>query len=209
MARVRRRRVAPARVAAPPKQRVGVRRWRVAPPAQAARELVLRDWDGRQARVVVRLNAPEALGTVFPSARSSRRPAPARPRARRASGHARLRPPAPARARPAPQRLSYSQLTDYAQCGYRFYLRRVLGLPDVTPPVPEVEPEVRAGSTRGCAARSCIARSKSSTSTRRGSRPERDPGLRRRGRGHARRRGGRGRSSAFVHAFADSPPCER
>ena len=40
-------------------------------------------------------------------------------------------PPAPPRARPAPSRLSYSQLADYGKCGYRFYLRRILGLPDV------------------------------------------------------------------------------
>ena len=40
------------------------------------------------------------------------------------------------RGRPAPQRLSYSQLSDYAKCGYRFYLKRVLNLPNVEPPPP-------------------------------------------------------------------------
>ena len=43
----------------------------------------------------------------------------------------------PFRARPVPQRLSYSQISDYAKCGYRFYLRRVLRLPDVEAPPPE------------------------------------------------------------------------
>jgi ATP-dependent helicase/nuclease subunit A len=41
------------------------------------------------------------------------------------------------KARPVPQRLSYSQISDYGKCGYRFYLKRVLGLPDVEPPPPE------------------------------------------------------------------------
>ncbi len=46
--------------------------------------------------------------------------------------------PAPAPAlRLAPARLSYSSLGDYARCPYRFYLRRVLHLPDVSaPPAP-------------------------------------------------------------------------
>ena len=59
-----------------------------------------------------------------------------RGRARRAHdgapGHARVRPAGPA---PGPAgaaaALATRQLTDYAKCGYRFYLRRVLGLPDV------------------------------------------------------------------------------
>ena len=56
--------------------------------------------------------------------------------------------PVPARPAPAQRRLSYSSLTDYARCGYRFYLTRELGLPRVTPPgeivpaaAPEPEPE--------------------------------------------------------------------
>ena len=55
----------------------------------------------------------------------------------------------PVAARPQPaRRLSYSQLTDYARCGYRFYLTRVLGLPRVTPPgevVPAPEAEAPPG----------------------------------------------------------------
>jgi len=42
--------------------------------------------------------------------------------------------PAPGRPQPAQRRLSYSSLQDYARCGYRFYLSRVLGLPRVAPP---------------------------------------------------------------------------
>jgi ATP-dependent exoDNAse (exonuclease V) beta subunit len=45
-------------------------------------------------------------------------------------------PREPARPRPAPQRLSYSQLSDYDKCGYRFYLRRILRLPDLPAPPP-------------------------------------------------------------------------
>jgi ATP-dependent helicase/nuclease subunit A len=57
----------------------------------------------------------------------------------------------PVLARPAAaqRRLSYSSLTDYARCGYRFYLTRELGLPRVTPPgeiVPAAEaPPADAG----------------------------------------------------------------
>jgi ATP-dependent helicase/nuclease subunit A len=114
---------------------------------------VTRDWDGRQARVVAQLNTPETFGSVL-----TEHALRSRPRARAAKPTTALPakpafvPPAPARAKPAPQRLSYSQLTDYAKCGYRFYLKRTLGLPDVTPPPPEVEPEVVAGidpRTRG------------------------------------------------------------
>jgi ATP-dependent helicase/nuclease subunit A len=49
-------------------------------------------------------------------------------------------PVPPARPRPAHQRLSYSSIQDYARCGYRFYLRRVLGLPpEEAPPLPPEE----------------------------------------------------------------------
>jgi len=108
--------------------------------------LITRSWDGRQARIRARLNTPETLGEVLPEAALS-----ARPRARAAASTTALPakpafvPPGPTRARPMPQTLSYSQLTDYAKCGYRFYLRRVLRLPDVTPPPPEVEPETAPG----------------------------------------------------------------
>ena len=42
--------------------------------------------------------------------------------------------PSAGRPQPAQRRLSYSSLQDYARCGYRFYLSRVLGLPRVAPP---------------------------------------------------------------------------
>jgi ATP-dependent helicase/nuclease subunit A len=44
-------------------------------------------------------------------------------------------PPAPAAAAPV-SHLSYSALGDYARCGYRFYLERVLRLPDAPPLIP-------------------------------------------------------------------------
>ena len=56
-------------------------------------ELVLRDWDGRQARVVARLNAPETLGTVLHErALAAAAARPRRPEHDGASGQARLRP---------------------------------------------------------------------------------------------------------------------
>jgi RecB family exonuclease len=50
-----------------------------------------------------------------------------------------------------PQRLSYSQISDYGKCGYRFYLRRILGLPAIEAPppdedvyeIPSMDPRVR------------------------------------------------------------------
>jgi ATP-dependent helicase/nuclease subunit A len=44
--------------------------------------------------------------------------------------------PAPSAGRPAPQRLSYTALGQYAKCPYRFYLERTLRLPPVEPPSP-------------------------------------------------------------------------
>ena len=50
--------------------------------------------------------------------------------------------PAGGRPQPAQRRLSYSSLQDYARCGYRFYLGRVLGLPRVeAPPLAVAEEE--------------------------------------------------------------------
>ena len=118
---------------------------------QEDEQLLTRSWDGRQARVLTRLNTPD--NDTLPKAALQSR---ARPRAASPSTALPAKPafvpPQPLRARPAQQRLSYSQLTDYARCGYRFYLRRVLGLPDIDPPPPEVEPETWSGidpRTRG------------------------------------------------------------
>ena len=77
----------------------------------------------------------------------------------------------PARPQPAQRRLSYSSLQDYARCGYRFYLTRVLGLPRVTPPPRRADGRRtprRRRAARGarCAARSCTRCSRSSTSRR-------------------------------------------
>ena len=50
--------------------------------------------------------------------------------------------PAPSAGRPAPQRLSYTALGQYAKCPYRFYLQRSLRLPPVQAPfAPEADPE--------------------------------------------------------------------
>ena len=89
---------------------------------------VERQWDGRVARVAVTINTtlPEDALRSRPRARAASTTAlPATPA---------FVPPQPIRARPAPTRLSYSQLSAYGKCGYRFYLQRVLGLRDVTPP---------------------------------------------------------------------------
>ncbi|MEA2297554.1 MAG: ATP-dependent helicase/nuclease subunit [Solirubrobacteraceae bacterium] len=48
-------------------------------------------------------------------------------------------PAAVAPATPPPSAVSYSSLADHARCGYRYYLRRVLGLDEVAPP-PGLEP---------------------------------------------------------------------
>ncbi len=106
-----------------------------------------REWDGRPARIALTLNTPETLPDEALSAKS---------RARVASTTALPAIPAfvkptPIKARPVPQRLSYSQISDYGKCGYRFYLRRVLQLPDVEPPPPEpgAEPPSLDPRTRG------------------------------------------------------------
>ena len=153
--------------------------------APARRSIAARARDGRRARASARRRASTRPRR---SARSSTRRARSRGRAPAPTqsttalpAKPAFVPPAPARARPAPQRLSYSQLTDYAKCGYRFYLSRVLGLPDVTPPPPEVEPEVVAGidpRTRG----SIVHRALEEIDFDAPAAPDRgrDPGLRRR-----------------------------
>jgi len=105
---------------------------------------ITRRWEGRPARVLVRISRPD--NDTLPEAALH-----SRPRARAGAATTALPakpafvPKRPATARPAPQRLSYSQLTDFARCGYRFYLKRVLGMPDIEPPPPEVEPETEPG----------------------------------------------------------------
>jgi ATP-dependent exoDNAse (exonuclease V) beta subunit len=109
-----------------------------------------RSWDGRAARVRCALHAPETLGAVLPRAALAPEAAPR-------SGAATTALPKAPKVMPAPpvrgwvgsessQRLSYTALQAYARCGYRFYLQRVLGLPDEPPPppVPQAE-EAHAG----------------------------------------------------------------
>ncbi len=109
--------------------------------------VVTREWDGRPARVTCRLNSAETLPedalAPKPPARSA--PSTALP-AKPASV-----PRSPQRPRPAPQRLSYSQVADYARCGYRFYLRRILRLPPVE--APPLEPDQPAHEPAGIDAR--------------------------------------------------------
>jgi ATP-dependent exoDNAse (exonuclease V) beta subunit len=86
------------------------------------------------------LNSPATLGAVLPEhALAPRAPARSVPTTALPAVPAAV-PRSPVRPRPAPQRLSYSQLSDYAKCGYRFYLRRILRLPAVPPPPLEHEP---------------------------------------------------------------------
>jgi ATP-dependent helicase/nuclease subunit A len=93
-------------------------------------------WDGRPTRVLARLVTPATIPAAALPTEPRRRPGtpgtalPARPKV----------VPAAAVARPAPQRLSYSALGQYARCAYRFYLQRTLRLPDVRPPQPAEEP---------------------------------------------------------------------
>ncbi len=87
-------------------------------------------FDGRPTRVLARLVtpltiAPEALVTRTREG-SPGTALPARPKV----------VPTPSAGRPAPQRLSYTALGQYAKCPYRFYLHRTLRLAPVAPPPP-------------------------------------------------------------------------
>jgi ATP-dependent exoDNAse (exonuclease V) beta subunit len=123
------------------------------PPAvfDATESVLDRRWEDRPARVRCALNAPATLDVVLP--RAALAPA-GRPRAG-APGTAlpdapAVLPAAPARPRPAPQRLSYSSLGAYARCGYRFYLERLLRMPRVEPPPrPDAPAPALAATTRG------------------------------------------------------------
>ena len=178
----------------------------------APETLVQRTWDGRPARLRCRLNAPATLDAVLPRAALAPggRPRAGAPATALPDAPAVL-PAPPARARPAPQRLSYSSLGAYARCGYRFYLERLLGLPARRAAAARGRGgrRRRTGSTRGCAARSSTSRSSGSTS-----RGRRCPTPRR-----CWRWAPSGRSSstpsdvedirALVAAFATSPLCAR
>lgn len=107
-------------------------------------QLLERTWDGRIARLAIRVNTPEtlpdeALATKPKAQHQAPTALPAVP--------ASVTTPEIVRGKPAPQRLSYSQLSDYAKCGYRFYLKRTLNLPDIAPPpaLDEEELQTRSG----------------------------------------------------------------
>jgi ATP-dependent exoDNAse (exonuclease V) beta subunit len=106
-------------------------------------QLLERTWDGRIARVAIRVNTPEtlpdeALVTRPKTQHQEPTALPAVP--------ASVTTPEIVRGKPESQRLSYSQLSDYAKCGYRFYLKRTLNLPDIAPPPPlEDELETLSG----------------------------------------------------------------
>jgi len=108
------------------------------------RELLVGASDGTQVRVGLRLNAPETVGSVLGLGNDL---ASVGGNEARAQGH----PPAAGDlARPGdrshpegsapfgdPARLdtlSYTTLTELARCSYRFYLERIIGLPEQRPP---------------------------------------------------------------------------
>jgi ATP-dependent exoDNAse (exonuclease V) beta subunit len=99
---------------------------------------------GFQARVRVRLNSPGTLGQVLRIGEGSH---PADVGGTTTPGAAAPAPlPPEPRPEPAtesvpaqtalglPAALSYTALAAHARCGYRFYVQRVLGLPDAAPP---------------------------------------------------------------------------
>jgi ATP-dependent exoDNAse (exonuclease V) beta subunit len=88
---------------------------------------------------VTRLRATD-LGTVLREAVPSPRPRPEVPEHEDADIAELPSPPPP----PAVRSLSYSALSGYAACPYRFYLERVLRLPRVPEPAPEAPPEAEA-----------------------------------------------------------------
>jgi ATP-dependent helicase/nuclease subunit A len=87
-------------------------------------------FDGRPTRTLARLVTP---ATIAPDALIER----AREGSPGTALPARAKVvPAPSAGRPAPQRLSYTALGQYAKCPYRFYLERTLRLSPVEPPFP-------------------------------------------------------------------------
>ncbi len=110
---------------------------------QPVRELLVGPSDGTQVRVGLRLNAPETVGSVLGldddlasvagnEARAQRHP-PAGDLVRpgdhsHPEGSASFGDPARL------ETLSYTTLTELARCSYRFYLERIIGLPEQRPP---------------------------------------------------------------------------
>jgi ATP-dependent helicase/nuclease subunit A len=75
------------------------------------------------------VGAEDAAGAVAPAPAAEAPGAPVAPDGPTAPPVAPDEPTAPAPAGPPVTRLSYSGLGDYARCGYRFYVERVLGVP--------------------------------------------------------------------------------
>jgi ATP-dependent helicase/nuclease subunit A len=139
------------------------------------RELAVGGGDGPRARMTVRLNTPETVGAVLrldgrPGAGGDPAPAPAPPSSpvaaiaiggqpERSSRPSVLldgeEAPFPAPARPGerdrerPDTLSYTSLTELQRCSYRFYLERILNLPEQrAPALAEAEPNKEALDAR-------------------------------------------------------------
>ncbi len=119
-----------------------------------------------QGGVVVRLvtaaTLPPAAAAPAPRARSAASPGTALPAEPKVI-------PVPARPQPAQRRLSYSQLQDYARCGYRFHLTRGLGMARVRRRRRSSRPSrrrwrARSSWRRGYAARSSTRCSRTWTS---------------------------------------------
>jgi ATP-dependent exoDNAse (exonuclease V) beta subunit len=103
---------------------------------QAPERTLLREWDGREARIRVRVATPATLDAL--GLRRALAPAPPRPRTggrgTALPAEPKVVPRAASTVTPQAPRLSYSALTAYARCPYRFYLERTLRLPRETPP---------------------------------------------------------------------------
>jgi ATP-dependent exoDNAse (exonuclease V) beta subunit len=82
---------------------------------------VLVEEDGPGARLALTVCRPESASVLFGEEREIERPA--------VEGEPAARPQLPVRPLPAPPTVSYSELSRYSECPYRWYLERVAGLP--------------------------------------------------------------------------------
>jgi ATP-dependent exoDNAse (exonuclease V) beta subunit len=107
------------------------------------RELLVGASDGTQVRVALRLNAPETVGSVLgldddlASVGGNETRAQGHPQAgdlARPGDHSRPGGSAPLDDPVRLDTLSYTTLTELARCSYRFYLERIIGLPEQRPP---------------------------------------------------------------------------
>ncbi|WP_205697431.1 exodeoxyribonuclease V subunit beta [Conexibacter sp. SYSU D00693] len=114
---------------------------------EAADQEVVWERDGHQARVRLVRNAPDTVGEVLRLDADS--PAPRQPAEQLALGvgGAAALPELPAPPPAGVATLSYSSLSAYAQCPYRWYLERVLRLPPETEVPPAVQEMLATTST--------------------------------------------------------------